>query len=210
MAMKKIAFYNGKGGSGKTTSAVHVGVVAAHKMRTAIIDLDIDMENALAWSRERKLRPPSVLATTPTKLSRQLDHLADQDVELAILDFPPNLSTLNANALNLVDLIVIPVQPTFNDLNGYYRAINIIRSSGRPFVFLINRAPGATQEVADTVQVLSTFGEVCPTHIGDRIAFSRSMGLGKSVMEYQSTGKAAHESVEVCNWILNKLEGVTQ
>lgn len=205
--MKTIAIYNGKGGSGKTNLAVHVGVVAAHTMRTGILDLDADMQYAYEWAIARDHQAPAVQRSTAPKLAKDLAGLAEAGVELAILDFPPNLSTANATALALADLIVIPVQPSSADLNGFHKAINIIRSSKRPFVFVISRASPNDPDVGDTVTVLSHYGEVCPTHIGDRKAFKRSLSVGMSVIEFDSKSKAAAESIAVCDWILTKLKG---
>lgn len=205
--MKTIAIYNGKGGSGKTNLAVHAGVVAAHTMRTGILDLDADMKYAYEWAVARGHQAPAVQLSTAPKLAKDLADLAAAGVELAILDFPPNLSVANATALSLADLIVIPVQPSAADLNGFLKAIKIIQSSKRPFVFVISRASAGDPDVGDTVTVLSQYGEVCPTHIGDRKAFKRSLSVGMSVVEFDSKSKAAAESIAVCEWILKKLTG---
>lgn len=205
--MKTIAVYNGKGGCGKTNVVVHVGVAAAHTMRTSILDLDTDMQYAWEWSQRREQTSPVVEKSTAPQLPKQLADFAAAGVELTILDFPPNLSAANAKSLALVDLIVVPVQPSAADINGFLKAVNIVKSSGKPFVFVMSRTDKGDPDVADTVTILSQFGEVCPTHIGDRKAFKRSMSVGLSVIEYQRSSVAAAESAAVCEWILNKLNG---
>lgn len=205
--MKTVAIYNGKGGSGKTNLAIHVAVVAAHTMRTAILDLDTDMQYAWEWSKTREQTSPAVEKSTAAQLPKDLAKLAAAGVELTILDFPPNLSITNAKALAMVDLIVVPVQPSAADINGFLKAINIIQSSEKPFVFVMSRTDKNDPDVADAVTILSQYSEVCPTHLGDRKVFKRSMSAGLSVIEFQRTSVAATESVAVCEWILKKLNG---
>ena len=58
--MKTLAIIAQKGGSGKTTLAVHLAVCATrHKLKTALIDLD-PQASAYHWnaSRERTFRTP--------------------------------------------------------------------------------------------------------------------------------------------------------
>ena len=50
--MKTIAFFNSKGGAGKSTLAVHAGVCAAYDQATALLDAD-PQGTLQTWSKKR-------------------------------------------------------------------------------------------------------------------------------------------------------------
>lgn len=202
--MKTIAFFNSKGGAGKSTLAVHLGVVAAYERPTALLDAD-PQGTLRAWGGARTLEAPAVLPVSAANLGTELGSLAKQGVALSVLDCPPYITAESSRLVDLSDFVVVPVQPTMPDIAGCNHAVEIIRASGKPFAFVLNRAPARAPEVAQAIEALSQWGEVCPIVIGDRRSFSRALASGQSVTEFESGSAASKEAAEACAWILSKI-----
>jgi chromosome partitioning protein len=202
--LKVIAFFNSKGGSGKSTLAVHVGVAASFDRRVALLDAD-PQGTLRAWSSVRELDAPAVMPVSAASLAHDLAMLAGQGVELAIVDCPPYITAQSGSLASLADFVVVPSQPTMPDIAGCAHAVEIIKATGKPFAFIINRAPTRAPEVAQAVDALAQWGEVCPVIIGDRRSFSRALASGQSVMEFDGDSAAGKEAADACAWILSKI-----
>lgn len=202
--MKTIAFFNSKGGAGKSTLAVHLGVAAAYERPTALLDAD-PQGTLQAWSGARALESPTVLPVSAANLAGKLAMLEEQGVALCVLDCPPYITAESAKLVELCDFIVVPVQPTMPDIAGCNHAVQIIKSTGKPFAFIVNRAPSRAPEVAQAIEALSQWGEVCPVVIGDRRSFSRALASGQSVIEFDGESAACKEVANACAWILSKI-----
>jgi chromosome partitioning protein len=202
--MKTIAFFNSKGGAGKSTLAVHLGVAAAYDRATALLDAD-PQGTLKAWSAVRQHESPVVLAVSAASLAGDLARLASQKVALCVLDCPPYITAESAKLVALCDFIIVPVQPTMPDIAGCNHAVDIIKSTGKPFAFVVNRAPARAPEVAQAIEALSQWGEVCPVIVGDRRSFSRALASGQSVIEFEDGSAAAKEAATACTWILSKI-----
>ena len=85
--MKTIAFLSQKGGSGKTTLAVHIAVAASKHEQVILIDTD-PQGSATAWGQARKGKPPTVHKATPSSLTETLRKA--NGATLAIIDTPPH------------------------------------------------------------------------------------------------------------------------
>ena len=73
--MKTVAIISQKGGSGKTTIAVHLAVCAERaKKRIAIIDLD-PQGSALEWFNRREAETPEVVRAVPEQLAALSDQV---------------------------------------------------------------------------------------------------------------------------------------
>lgn len=202
--MKTIGFFNSKGGAGKSTLAVHLGVAAAYERPTALLDAD-PQGTLKAWSGARELESPVVMPVSASSLDSVLATLRDQGVALAVVDCPPYITAESSRLVELCDFIIVPVQPTMPDIAGCNHAVEIIKSTGKPFAFIVNRAPARAPEVAQAIEALAVWGEVCPVVIGDRRSFSRALASGQSVIEFEAGSAASKEAADACAWILSKI-----
>lgn len=125
-----IVLGNEKGGSGKSTTAVHIGVALAHAgFRTAMLDLDARqrtvaryLENRVAFAGGRDLVLPTpdiaVIADGPeavAELALRLDQAAGLD--FIVIDTPGRDSELARAALARADTIVTPINDSFVDFD---------------------------------------------------------------------------------------------
>lgn len=201
--MKTIAFFNSKGGAGKSTLAVHLGVAAAYNRRVVLLDAD-PQGTLRAWGEVRELDAPAVMPVSAASLASDLAMLEREGVELVVVDCPPYITAESSKLVELSDFVVVPVQPTMPDIAGCNHAVGIIESTGKPFAFIINRAPSRAPEVVQAQDALSQWGEVCPVVIGDRRPFSRALASGQSVTEFETGSVASQEAASACDWILAK------
>lgn len=202
--MKVLAVFNSKGGSGKSTIAMHVAVAAAETLNVVILDADINATTT-AWRQARNVEKPAVEATSATNLRADIARMRKAGVDLVVLDCPPSITASSSLIVAQSDFVLVPVQPTMPDIAGCFNATRIIDSQSKPYAFIMNRCPPPSKEVRDTLDALGQSGEVCPVLIGDRIAFSRALASGLAVTEYEMTGKANAEIVDACAWILNRI-----
>ena len=94
--MRTVALVSMKGGSGKTTAAVHIAVAAAQQgLNVAVLDTD-PQQSASRWGDRRAAALPVVLTVPPSRLAAELQRCADAGTDLAIIDTPPRAGSDNA------------------------------------------------------------------------------------------------------------------
>ncbi len=125
----RIVFANEKGGTGKSTTAVHVAIaLAAAGHRVAALDLDTRQQtlarylsNRDATMRRRSLDLPqasyAVLPDlTPAGLEQEVSRLG-QGMDYLIVDTPGRDDPLARAAIALADTLVTPMNDSFVDLD---------------------------------------------------------------------------------------------
>ena len=188
-----------KGGSGKTTVAVHLAVAWAEKYSVAV--LDVDPQGSLGeWfeAREERLGEDGTGLTFRTASGwgarREARRLA-REHDIVVIDTPPK-SDLDAKpAIMVADLVVVPVQPSPIDLWATAQTLELIGSEGAVAMLVLNRVPpraALTDEAIATMQKFDSF--TAGTRLGNRIAFAACMGNGSTVFETSPGSKAAVEA----------------
>ncbi|MEE4289959.1 MAG: division plane positioning ATPase MipZ [Erythrobacter sp.] len=125
----RIVFANEKGGTGKSTTAVHVGVALAYLgARVTMLDLDPRqrttfryLENRVATMTRRKLDLPTPAAQVFTgdsseKLLKVMARL-EKDCDFLIVDNPGRDDPLARTALENADTLVTPLNDSFVDFD---------------------------------------------------------------------------------------------
>src|SRR5487761_391589 len=90
MIMQTLAFLSQKGGSGKTTLAVHTAVAAQEDgERVVIVDTDLQ-KSATVWSEARKSDSPAVAPVAAAALSEVMTAARHDAMTLCIIDTAPH------------------------------------------------------------------------------------------------------------------------
>ena len=201
-AMKKIAFLAQKGGSGKTTLAVHTAVAATDAgERVVVIDTD-PQKSATVWGNAREAQHPVVATAAASELGRVIDAATKEQMTLAIVDTAPHAAPDATRIVRSVDLVVIPVRPTAFDIAAAGGAVEIVKAAGVRAVFVLSACPFRSPEIAETRAVLVDYGlPIAPIEIIDRRAFSRAVATGRAVTEFDSDSKAASEIRALWAWL---------
>lgn len=106
----RLTVANLKGGTGKTTTAVHLALGLAEQGRTLLVDAD-PQGSALAWSEEAGDFPPTVIHWSTRDLARRVGQVAD-DYTHVVVDTPPSHDALVRQALLCTDLLLVPLAPS--------------------------------------------------------------------------------------------------
>lgn len=204
--MKAVAFFSQKGGSGKTTLAVHTAV-AAQEAREKVFLIDTDpQKSATVWGDARELETPVVISVSAGELEKALRAGAEDKMSLAIVDTAPHTAPDAARIAKLVDLVVIPCRPTAFDLAAVSNAVELVRAAKKKAVLVLSACPFRSPEIAETRAVLEGYGlPVCPFDITDRRAFARAVATGRAVTEFEADGKAAQEIQTLWKWLKEQI-----
>ncbi|MDM7457973.1 MAG: division plane positioning ATPase MipZ, partial [Paracoccus sp. (in: a-proteobacteria)] len=119
---------NEKGGSGKSTTSMHVATALARMgYRVGALDLDVRqrsfgryLENRMAFARREGLTLPlpiiGSVGSGPDPLTAALEQL-EQDCDFILLDCPGSHTTLSQMAHTLADTLVTPLNDSFIDFD---------------------------------------------------------------------------------------------
>lgn len=193
--MKKWAVITQKGGSGKTTIALHLAIVAESKgQRAAIVDID-PQRSATRWAMIRGSRTPYVTGVMPAELHKALASLERAGFDLTIIDTSPRADRDSIEVSRLADLIIVPVRPSILDIPAVEDTLKLIHAAGRlnDTVIVLNSVAPSTHEGRDAASVLRGFGRLAPVALGERVDYRRALTGGKGVTEFAPKSKAAEE-----------------
>lgn len=178
-----VTFANVKGGSGKTTSAMHVAaVLAARDRRVVLIDAD-GQASARRWHRSAAQlgEPlPFALEFLPTAdLVNDIDHLAEVNDDVVIDVGPANADIMLA-AVAVADLVVIPVNAREDDRQQAKKTHDDCTRLEIPHAVLLNRVRGQeTTSIAITREFCAEHGiPVLATVVPDLVSFGDAFGTG--------------------------------
>lgn len=205
MKVHVIALASRKGGAGKTTLASHLAVAAEAAGAGPVALMDTDPQGGLAgWWNARGAATPEWIDPAQGLLAA-VEGCRSAGYGALLIDTPPSLSDTIAEVLALADLILVPVQPSPNDLRAVGGTVELAAASGKPMVFVINRATARARITTQAVIALSQYGAVSPVVIHARMDFATSMTDGRTAAELDSASKAAGEVAELWAYLQTRL-----
>ena len=204
---KTIAIVSQKGGSGKTTLAVHLGTRAAQDgLESCVIDTD-PQATAAAWSDWRGDFLPVVITAPPARLGRTIESAKKNGVGFIVIDTPPHADAAAREAIKAADIVLVPTKPRAFDLHALEPIADLVEFAKKPAYVVLNGVPaGATVLTKDAKKTAKKMGlKMCPVELGDRAAFHRSSAKGETASEVDPEGKAAKEIEKLWKWLNKKL-----
>jgi chromosome partitioning protein len=203
--MQTIVLASRKGGAGKTTLSCHLAVEAerAGAGPVAVIDTD-EMAGLSKWWDSRKAETP-VLTRAEPDLASALDLLRAHGFRLVIIDTPPAIAGVR-ETIALADLVVVPVQPSPDDLRAVTVTVDMVRAAKKQMIFVINRVKPKVRLTAQAAIALSQHGTVSPTMIGDRTDYAAAKVDGLTAQEVDPGGLASLEITEIWKYIVSRME----
>lgn len=212
MLSKVITVAQQKGGTGKTTLAVHLALafIKYHNFKVAIIDTD--PQGSLGkWfmiRSENNICNKNLTFKTASLWGAQYESkLLKKDHDIIIIDTPPKIESDARPAIEAADLVLIPVAPSHVDFWATEAIIDIAKKAKRKILIQINRANHRSKLISQTLEYIGSL-KVKATNslIGHRQIFVSSMGLGKTAVEKQRSGKAIEEIKNISNQILLEIK----
>ncbi len=203
--MTTVAIVAQKGGSGKTTVAVHLAVAAALAgERVAILDTD-PQRSAIAWARTRPLEEPTVVDVDPGDLRDALREAERDGYTVVFIDTAPRAEPVAAATVRTADFALVPMRPAAFDLATVEQVVAIVAAAGTPGAIVLNACPSRAPEVAEARSVCDGLAvPLAPLQLGDRRAYARAVQTGRAVQEFEPRGAAAGEIAALWHYIHEK------
>jgi chromosome partitioning protein len=198
--MKTILISSPRGGSGKTTLAVHLAVAAELRLEVPVVLLDTDplgfAVDCCNVRRARLLDTPSARAVRPRDVEKALLELKAEGAQYVIVDTPPSTVSTFPELLSYGDFVLVPADPSVWELRAIKRSLPAIRAAARPFAFVRCRASKIVRkEQAACMEELATFGQVFGASMRERVIYTEPFVNGYSAFEDRRRGDPAAEDV---------------
>lgn len=205
--MRVIAVLNPKGGSGKTTIAVHIAKalqLAGHDV--LLIDSD-PQGSARDWSAANPYQSLPVAGVDRPVLERETKALG-RGRDFVIIDGCPRMQAMTASALAAADLAVIPIQPSPLDIWAASELVTAVQERDLAGLLVINRAVPRARLPAEARLALVEFGiPVATTQIVSRVAYPTAMARGMTVLDTHNPRARAEIQVLTTEIIKQLREG---
>jgi chromosome partitioning protein len=205
--MQTIVIVSQKGGTGKTTLAIHLAVAAELAgLPAVVIDLD-PQASAAAWRDLREAEGPAVESVQPARLHATLKAASEAGAKFAVIDTPARSENAALEAVRAADLALIPCRPGFFDTAAMSFTANLLKLTGKPGFVVFSQVPArADSLIAEVTEALKTYGlTAAPTAAHLRAAYSHAIPGGQSAQEYEPKGKAASEITQLFQWLQSVL-----
>lgn len=188
-----VTFTGQKGGAGKSTSAICLGVAALERGQKVLL-VDADPQGTMrTWGEvatERGRSVPTVVAMGASmhKPGQLRDVAAGYD--LTIIDCPPRHGEIQRSALMIADIAVLPCGPSAADAWALTASLDVVNEARTlrdelQACVLVTRKQSRTALGKGARKVLESCGlPVLEAELGYRIAFQEAMALGMGISAY--------------------------
>jgi len=186
-----------KGGSGKTTLAMHLAIAAHLRGRNAVL-ADADPQRSVSEAMNGRAGDgPRRVEAGPLGLDAVRSEADATGADILVVDTPGGAGPALSQALGVADLALLVARPTFLDIAAAVRTFAEARSIGVPSLIVLNQAPPARagqehRAVAKAVEALRhTNLPVSDAIVRTRALFQTSVASGRSVEELGPSPAAA-------------------
>ena len=212
MLSKVIAIAQQKGGTGKTTLAVHLALafIKYHNLKVAIIDTD--PQGSLGkWfmiRTEKKLSNDNLTFKTASLWGAQYESKTlKNDHDIVIIDTPPKIESDARPSIEAADLVLIPMSASHVDFWATGAIVDIAKKANKKILIQINRSNQRSKLIAKTNDFIKSLDLLSTnTIIGNRQIYASSMGEGKTAVEKQKKGNAVEEIKNLSEQILSEIK----
>jgi chromosome partitioning protein len=195
--MAVIVLAGTKGGVGKTTLAAALAVEASRKKkRVAIIDLD-GQQSLARWHELRETHHAGntiVLIPVGKHPDVDIDAAVKAGYDWLIIDALPGSVARTELAVQVADLVVVPVRPSPIDVETMGAITELSEEHGRDFFFVLNQTiPRSSMTQGARSYLQEHMGEVSELEITMRQPHASAMMSGSSAAEAEPRSSAATE-----------------
>ena len=212
MLSKVITISQQKGGSGKTTLAVHLALafIKYHNLKVAIIDTD--PQGSLGkWfmiRTEKKISNDNLTFKTASLWGAQYEaKTLKNDHDIVIIDTPPKIESDARPSIESADLVLIPIAASHVDFWATGAIVEIAKKANKKILIQINRSNQRSKLISKTNDFIKSLNlSATKTIIGNRQIFAASMGEGKTAVEKQKKSNAVEEIKQLSEQILSEVK----
>ena len=212
MLSKVITISQQKGGTGKTTLAVHLALafIKYHNLKVAIIDTD--PQGSLGkWfmiRTEKKVSSENLTFKTASLWGAQYESKTlKNDNDIVIIDTPPKIESDARPSIEAADLVLIPMAASHVDFWATGAIVDIAKKANKKILVQINRSSQRSKLIKKTKDFIKSLDlSSTKTIIGNRQIYTSSMGEGKTAVEKQKKGNAVEEIKNLSDQILLEIK----
>jgi len=212
MLSKVITISQQKGGSGKTTLAVHLALafIKYHSLKVAVIDTD--PQGSLGkWfmiRTEKKIPNDNLTFKTASLWGAQYESKTlKKDHDIVIIDTPPKIESDARPSIESADLVLIPIAASHVDFWATGAIVDIAKKANKKILIQINRSSQRSKLITKTNEFIKSLDlSATKTIIGNRQIFAASMGEGKTAVEKQKKSNAVEEIKNLSEQILSEIK----
>ena len=212
MLSKVITISQQKGGSGKTTLAVHLALafIKYHSLKVAVIDTD--PQGSLGkWfmiRTEKKIPSDNLTFKTASLWGAQYESKTlKKDHDIVIIDTPPKIESDARPSIESADLVLIPIAASHVDFWATGAIVDIAKKANKKILIQINRSSQRSKLITKTNEFIKSLDlSATKTIIGNRQIFASSMGEGKTAVEKQKKSSAVEEIKQLSEQILSEVK----
>ena len=212
MLSKVITISQQKGGTGKTTLAVHLALafIKYHNLKVAIIDTD--PQGSLGkWfmiREEKKLSNDNLTFKTASLWGAQYESKTlKKNNDIVIIDTPPKIESDARPSIESADLVLIPMAASHVDFWATGAIVEIAKKANKKILIQINRSNQRSKLISKTNDFIKSLNlSATKTIIGNRQIFAASMGEGKTAVEKQKKSSAIDEIKNLSEQILLEIK----
>lgn len=197
-----------KGGTGKTTLAIHLAFVG-HLLGKKILLVDADEQRSASdWADQRKTTSFPTISLMGKNIYNQIAKL-EPAYDHIVIDTGGRDTTSQRSALSIADKFLIPFKPrsfdiwTLGQVKNLIEEIQIINPRLKCY-YAINQGDSKGSDNEDAMSIISELPhlEKIPSIIGNRKAFSNSAAEGKTIFEMEKKDdKACLETIALASFI---------
>jgi len=232
--MKIVSIVSGKGGVGKTTTAVALAAAFTQSGRTLLVDLDPSASASRAVGLDPEALAPQatvmglldqpvparvpegfrVLAGSPyaepraRELHDQIGKLRSLDVDLVVIDTPPGFGMLSRAAVSIADAILTPIELEPMSTETLEQVRGLLAALGAEDRWLgILPTKVAPRLALSTLQLcdLEAAGHTMYPVIPRAIAVAEARIAARSILSYSPKSAAAQAYLNVSKRILAQM-----
>jgi chromosome partitioning protein len=183
---KILAVLNGKGGVGKTTTAVNLAAIFAENR--SVLMVDADPQGSATWWVERENSPFSFDFSQENNATLLGQLQGIQDYDLIVIDTPPALnSEALAAVIPVADYLLLPTPPAPMDIAALVQTVKTaVQPSGVTHRVLLTKVDSRSLKEAQEAQSMLNALEIPAFQ-----AFVRS---------YKAHERAAIDGVAITQW----------
>lgn len=206
--MTVISFINQKGGVGKTTIAINVAdCLSRSGYKVLLVDAD-KQGSSTAWASLRKSASFSIISMARENLAKEVINLS-RDFDFTIIDAPPHAESISRSCIIASDLVVMPIEPS--GLSTWASDVTIaqVRQAQelKPTLkcgFVVSRKLGNTvigREIKNLIAESNI--HIFNSDIENRVAVAECITMGKTIFEWERSGKAARQFKHLAKEIMS-------
>ena len=212
MLSKVITISQQKGGTGKTTLAVHLALafIKYHNLKVAIIDTDPQgsLGKWFVIRSEKKVSNDNLTFKTASLWGAQYESKTlKKDHDIVIIDTPPKIESDARPSIESADLVLIPVAASHVDFWATGAIVEIAKKANKKILIQINRSNQRSKLISKTKDFIKSLNlSATNTIIGNRQIYASSMGEGKTAVEKQKKSNAVEEIKQLSEQVLSEVK----